>query len=184
MEYLGVEVNLVSVKGDKLLQLAVRSPVCYTEEMLGRNPTSFADLLLHLWPGRIQTSRVLILANSYLGVNKSFFLCWGWHHHLTETHPFMTCAGRNQGQQCLESGGESFHIMLINKVFEIQTVSHIWVFRITPAHLYAETTVWMYKQSFQMRMSLPNREKHIQVKCQIELCRITVLVHTAFREAA
>lgn len=31
------------------------------------------------------------LANSYLGVNKSFFLCWGWHHHLTETHHFITC---------------------------------------------------------------------------------------------
>lgn len=42
----------------------------------------------------------------------------------------------------------------------------------------------MYKQSFQMRMSLPNREKHIQVKCQIQLCRITALFHTAFRGAA
>lgn len=74
--------------------------------------------------------------------------------------------------------------MLITEVLEIQTVSHIWVFRITPVHLYAETTIWTHKRSFQMRMSLPNREKHIQVKCQIQLCRISVLVHTAFREAA
>lgn len=74
--------------------------------------------------------------------------------------------------------------MLVTTAFEIQTVSYIWVFRITSVHLYAETTIWMYKQSFQMRMSLPNREKHIQVKCQTELCRITELVRTAFREAA
>lgn len=33
-----------------------------------------------------------------------------------------------------------------------------------------------------MRMSLPNREKHIQVKCQIQLCSITELLHTAFRK--
>lgn len=48
----------------------------------------------------------------------------------------------------------------------------------------------MLRQQFEcttrvsMRMSLPNQEKQIQVKCQIRLCRIKVLVHTAFREAA
>lgn len=53
VEYLAVEVNLVFVKGNKLL--AVGSPVCCREGVLGRNSTSFADLL-HLWPGGIQAS--------------------------------------------------------------------------------------------------------------------------------
>lgn len=55
VQYLDVEVNLVFVNGIKLLHLAVRCPVCCREEVLGRNSTSFADLL-HLWPGRIQAS--------------------------------------------------------------------------------------------------------------------------------